>query len=204
MFSHYFFKNFKYFLVRHLFVTAAYNAAGVGNFFKINIFVNAKFSQSVGIPISLIKSARASTPAFASSSSVLPSLEIPHTLTANCAARRGSVINRCADYKCVCLGKLWRNLVYNIVKYTFTCLRAFSVSGTAMYVFVSHMDNFRINALFSSVFFNSVRTVKVQPFVLGLPFINNAFIYTSPIILKRLLFFKTFSKINDYITIFGL
>lgn len=57
---------------------------------------------------------------------------------------------------------------------------------------------------FSSVFFNSVRTVKVQPFVLGLPFINNAFIYTSPIILKRLLFFKTFSKINDYITIFGL
>lgn len=45
MFSHYFFKNFKYFLVRHLFVTAAYNAAGVGNFFKINIFFNAKFSQ---------------------------------------------------------------------------------------------------------------------------------------------------------------
>lgn len=102
----------------------------------------------VGIPISLIKSARASTPAFASSSSVLPSLEIPHTLTANCAACLGSVINRCADYKCVCLGKLWRNLVYNIVKYTFTCLRTFSVSGTAMYVFVSHMDNFRINALF--------------------------------------------------------
>ena len=57
---------------------------------------------------------------------------------------------------------------------------------------------------FSSVFFNSVRTVKVQPFVLGLPFINNAFIYTSPIILKRLLFFKTFSKINDYITVFEL
>ena len=51
---------------------------------------------------------------------------------------------------------------------------------------------------FSSVFFNSVRTVKVQPVI------NNAFIYTSPIIFKRLLFFKTFSKINDYITIFGL
>ena len=37
----------------------------------------------VGIPISLIKSARASTPAFASSSSVLPSFEIPQTLTAS-------------------------------------------------------------------------------------------------------------------------
>ena len=118
----------------------------------------------VGIPISLIKSARASTPAFASSSSVLPSLEIPHTLTANCAAR----LNRCADYKCVCLGKLWRNLVYNIVKYTFTCLRTFSVSGKPC---MSLCPTWIISASmpsFSSVFFNSVRTVKVQPFVLGL------------------------------------